>query len=302
MGESTAIAWCDHTLNPWIGCLAVSAACDRCYARTFVNGRMGRNFDERHRTAASTWAQPRAWNRKALREGRRARVFCASLADVFDNRVPAEWRADLWALIRETPALDWLLLTKRPQNIRKMLPADWGTGYPNVWLGTTCENQTEAWRRVPVLLDVPAAVHFLSCEPLLEPLDLRHLSLGPPHDVMLDALTGYHSTAEMRRQMPHPDGRLMWSEGDPVPAPRAAVDWVIVGGESGAGARLYYPEWARDLLRQCREAGVAYFHKQVGSRRDGWEGITGKGDNPAEWPADLRVQDFPASPVLAVAA
>jgi protein gp37 len=173
MAENSKIEWTDHTFNPWRGCTAISPACDHCYAKTLVEGRLAGDFSQRVRSAASTWKQPLAWNRKAARLGVRYRVFCASLADVFDNQVPDEWRADLWDLIRQTPHLDWLLLTKRPQNIAKMLPGIWSVGWPNVWLGTTVENQTEADRRIPHLLAVPAVVRFLSCEPLLGPVNLR---------------------------------------------------------------------------------------------------------------------------------
>jgi protein gp37 len=169
MAENSAIEWCDHTFNPVWGCVKVSPACDNCYAETLSN-RFGdhwgphaefRTFGDKH------WNEPRKWDRAAEKAGRRARVFCASMADVFDNRWPDGVRDRLWALIRETPHLDWLLLTKRPQNIAKMLPADWRDGYPNVWLGTTVENQDEADRRIPYLRSVPARVRFLSCEPLL---------------------------------------------------------------------------------------------------------------------------------------
>ena len=173
MGENSAIEWCDHTFNPWIGCQAISPACDNCYAAAWVNGRLRGDFSQRRRTVADNWRKPLRWNRMAQMAGVRHRVFCASLADVFDNQVPEEWRADLWDLIQHTEHLDWLLLTKRPQNIARMLPqpaTGWqnpGWPWPNVWLSTTVENQAEADRRIPQLLAVPAARHFLSCEPLL---------------------------------------------------------------------------------------------------------------------------------------
>ena len=124
----------------------------------------------RQRTSAATWRGPLKWDREAQNEGERRRVFCASWADVFDNQVPDEWRAELWALIARCRALDWMLLTKRPQNITKMLPKGWT--WPHVWLGTTTENQEEADRRLPILLRVPAVVHFASVEPQLSPVDL----------------------------------------------------------------------------------------------------------------------------------
>lgn len=171
MGENSAIEWTDHTFNPWQGCMKVSPACDHCYAEVrdlrFHRGVHWGPTAPRQRT--KNWSAPRKWNRDARTSGTRARVFCASLADVFDNQAPPEWRTDLWALIADTQRLDWMLLTKRPQNIRKMLPATWGNGWPNVWLGCTTENQEEANRRIPLLRSIPARVRFLSCEPLLEP-------------------------------------------------------------------------------------------------------------------------------------
>lgn len=227
MAEKSNIAWCDSTFNPVIGCTEVSPACDNCYARTFVSGRMGKPElwkGERYRTSAANWRKPLAWDRKAAKLGVRYRVFCASLADVFDNQWLPEWRADLWTLIRATPNLDWLLLTKRPQNIRKMLPADWGEGWPNVWLGTTVENQAEADRRIHHLLAVPAVVHFLSCEPLLEYVDLA----------------------------------IFWRKYE-----LNANRWIICGGESGSKFRQMDPKWARSVRDRCKASGVAFFMKQM---------------------------------------
>ncbi len=143
--------------------------CDHCYAEGWAK-RTGQQHlwtGERRRTTKSKWREPIGWNEEAAAAGVRYKVFCASLADVFDNQVPDEWRAALWALIAGTPHLDWLLLTKRPQNIERMLPATWGGGWPNVWLGTTVENRGEQ-RRIAHLRSIPARIHFLCCEPLLE--------------------------------------------------------------------------------------------------------------------------------------
>ena len=174
MAENSKIEWTDHTFNPWLGCTKVSPACDHCYAENWAKRTGSATLwqGERRRTRPEYWRQPPKWNAAAREAGSRARVFCASLADVFDNQVPPDWRGDLWALIAATPDLDWLLLTKRPQNILKMLPEDWAEGRANVWLGTTVENRTEAARRLPHLLAAPARKHFLSCEPLLGPLYL----------------------------------------------------------------------------------------------------------------------------------
>jgi protein gp37 len=173
MADNTKIEWCDATFNPWVGCQKVSPACDHCYAEGWAKrtGQSSLWAGIRRRTTPDNWRQPIKWNHEAERLGVRKRVFCASLADVFDNKVPPEWRHDLFRLIGSTPSLDWLLLTKRPQNIAKMLPSDFvlaGRPPHNVWLGTTVENQAEANRRIHHLRAVPAAVRFLSCEPLLD--------------------------------------------------------------------------------------------------------------------------------------
>lgn len=254
MADQTRIEWCDATFNPWTGCQHVSPACDHCYAEAQAK-RAPKTFGgwgphaERRRTSESYWRQPLLWNKRAAKEGRRLRVFCASMADVFDNQVPVEWREDLWALIHDTPHLDWLLLTKRPGNIRKMLPpafmlmnAPWP--WPNVWLGTTVENQAEADRRIPELLAVPARVRFLSCEPLLGAVDLtraRHPSGGWDN-----YLTGDRHRAQ-----------AIWSDS-------TGLAWVIAGGESGPHARPSHPDWSRSLRDQCAAAGVPFFFKQVG--------------------------------------
>lgn len=179
MAEVTSIAWTDHTFNPWIGCTKVSPECDLCYAEAEFDKRYHRVEwgAERSRTSAGYWKGPLKWSRAAAAAGERRRVFCASLADVFDNQVPEDWRADLWSLIDRCRDLDWMLLTKRPQNIAKMLPTGWP--WAHVWLGATAGIQIEADRRLPILLRIPATVHFASVEPQLEPVDLsRHLDAG----------------------------------------------------------------------------------------------------------------------------
>jgi protein gp37 len=176
LGKSTAIEWTDHTFNPWWGCTKVSPACDHCYAEAWDKRTGGRHWGphaERRTFGDKHWSEPLHWDRVAAAAGIQRRVFCASMADVFDNAAPDGARDRLWQVIRDTRRLDWQLLTKRPQNIGKMLPSDWGEGYANVWLGTTVENQEEADRRIPHLLSVAARVRFLSCEPLLGPISLR---------------------------------------------------------------------------------------------------------------------------------
>jgi protein gp37 len=206
---------------------------------------------ERRRTSALTWAAPLRWNREARATGVRRSVFCASLADVFDNQVPDAWRNDLWALIFSCRSLDWLLLTKRPQNFGHMLPAAWGKGWSNVWLGVTAENQAEAGRRIPILCNTPARHRFLSCEPLLGPVDLTALAPDTPGGgIPQSCLSG-------RRFNP--------DTGMVLGMPR--VDWVIAGGESGGAARPAHPDWIRSLRDQCAAETVPFFFKQWGEWR-----------------------------------
>ena len=167
MGENSRIDWTDHTFNPWMGCVKVSPACDNCYAernmKRYGSGHLWQGAPP-EKTSQQNWYKPLLWSKKAELEGVRKRVFCASYADVFDDRVPSEWRNELRNLIGMTPWLDWLILTKRPEKI----PSLWKTGWSNVWLGVTVENRETAAKRIPILRGIPAAVRFLSCEPLLE--------------------------------------------------------------------------------------------------------------------------------------
>jgi len=242
MAELSKIEWCDHTFNSWEGCTKVGPGCDHCYAETrnarFAGG-TAVNWGPgapRRRTSAANWRKPLAWNAAAAdfmaAHGRRQRVFCASLADVFDNEVDPAWRRDLLDLIELTPNLDWLLLTKRIGNVARMVrearTGDWLLGHRNVLLGATVVSQEEADRDIPRLLATPAAHRFLSIEPMLGEIDIG-LFL---HDVHL------------------PVGQ--------------SIDWVIVGGESGPGARPMHPDWVRDLRDQCAAAGVPFLFKQWG--------------------------------------
>ena len=210
--------------------MRVSPACEHCYAEAWAK-RLGKDVwgvkKTRRFFGDAHWREPEKWNRVASETGRRARVFCASMADVFELRAELDpQRKRLWSLIRDTPYLDWLLLTKRPENVARMAP--WRGDWPsNVWLGTTVENQEYAERRLPSLLAAPAAIHFVSCEPLLGALDLRPW---------------------LRRAQ----------------STRAAIDWVIVGGESGGGARRMDPVWARSLRDQCVDTRVPFHFKQWG--------------------------------------
>jgi protein gp37 len=295
MSSQTGISWTDSTFNPWIGCTKVSPACDHCYAERDMDRRLkvvewgpGK---PRHRTSAANWRQPVRWNARpflqcddcgwrgdaaaarvndslmcdrctgyALKPARR-RVFCASLADVFDNEVQVQWLLDLLDLIRQTPNLDWLLLTKRIGRTHAALEdalavvkdqqrdyalytwlVDWIMGKPpaNVWLGATICNQAEADRDIPKLRAVPARVRFLSIEPMLGPIDLQ---------------LGWNNDA----------GRWDFMGRD---LPLRRIDWVIAGGESGPGARPTHPDWVRGLRDQCATAGVSFHFKQWGEWAD----------------------------------
>ena len=250
MGQNSKIEWTDHTFNPWIGCTKVSAGCEHCYAERDFGIRQGVATwgagGTRIVTKEDYWKQPRRWNRAAEKAGMRPRVFCGSLCDVFEDRpdlLPIRWR--LWHLIRETPNLDWLLLTKRPENVGEMLtPAKvYGAAgnhespwpLPNIWLGTSVEDQAAADARIPELLKVPARVRFLSCEPLLGPVDLSRWLHA--FSVSRDASGG------------------------------SALGWLIAGGESGPQARPSHPYWFRVLRDQCQDSAVPFFFKQWGE----WE-------------------------------
>lgn len=303
MAEQSAIEWCDSTFNPWIGCTKVSPACDHCYAEAQMSTRLGRvqwgAGQQRQRTSDANWRQPVRWNARADRFGQcdvcgwrgertqkqgrtkvinwavcptcknglmqpaRRRVFCASLADVFDNEVPVQWRIDLMKLIVETPNLDWLLLTKRIGNAASMLQQTfravhhgrefWSDNVlPNVWIGATICNQAEADRDIPKLLSTPARVRFLSIEPMLGPVDIRW--------ALPDIRTGCCHRCGFRTNRV---GGVCPADGETLRGD-IGVDWVICGGESGPKARPMHPDWLRSLRDQCAAAGVPFLFKQWG--------------------------------------
>jgi len=228
MAKNSHIEWTNHTFNPWWGCHKVSPACDNCYAELWAK-RVGQTLwgqrAPRRFFGDTHWREPLKWSEEARAEGTRSRVFCASMADVFECRADLnQERVRLWNLIDQTPSLDWLLLTKRPQHVLSMTP--WGENWPrNVWIGTSIENQKLAELRLPYLLAVPATVRFLSCEPLLGPLDLRSWFNRPSYN---------------------------------------PIDWVIAGGESGPRSRPMHPDWVIGLLQQCQRAKVPFHFKQWG--------------------------------------
>jgi protein gp37 len=267
MGQNSKIEWTHHTFNPWRGCTKVSEGCQHCYAETMSGrnpGTLGVWGPKGTRVVAAEnyWRQPAKWNAEAKAAGERRRVFCASLADVFEGEesMPGasvdaveEARARLWEVIEATPWLDWLLLTKRPRNVVHFTPYTPGAWPYNVWIGTSVENQAAADERVPHLLQVPARVRFLSCEPLLGPVDLGKWITpgGEPLDWVPDgdAPPGDYNPVLQQWETRPNDGGL---------------HWVIVGGESGGHARPMHPQWARSLQQQCRDAGVPFLFKQWG--------------------------------------
>ena len=302
MAESTKIEWADATFNPWMGCTKVSPACKNCYAERDMDHRYGRVAwgpnGTRVRTSDANWRKPLMWNRKAAAEGRRLRVFCASLADVFEDwqgdirdshggnlwitpdgkyesqamtngrsdfvfresgcrrATMDDLRRDLFALIDQTPNLDWLLLTKRPENVLDMTlraqhgtPGGWWfksllTCPANVWIGTSVESQEWAEKRVPELLKIPAAVRFLSCEPLVGPVEVSRWLESSDGFCIADDLSPIHRK----------DGGT-------------GIHWVITGGESGPDARPMHPNWFRSLRDQCESVGTPFHFKQWGEWR-----------------------------------
>lgn len=255
MGKSTNISWTDFTFNPWWGCVKVSPGCENCYALTMAT-RWGhdiwgpakttrrRVFGERH------WTEPYAWDSAAQAAGERRRVFCASMSDVFEDhpQLVGE-REQLWRIIRGTPNLDWLVLTKRPENIAAMLPVGY---WPNVWLGTSTEDQQRADERIPLLLQARdrVPVLFLSVEPQIGPIQLG--TGGQFYD---------------------------YGFGD-----KARIDWVIVGGESGPKHRPFDIAWARSLRDECHDARVAFHFKQHGGRTHAEGGCLIDGVEVKEFP------------------
>lgn len=290
MAENSNIAWTDHTFNPWMGCAKVSQGCKFCYAETLITNRMGRDLfgatDKRSRTSKSTWAKPRTWNHAAAHDRRPRRVFCASLADVFEDApVPNDTRGDVWDLIRACPWLDFQLLTKRPENIARMLPDDWGRGWPNVWLGTSIEDRRVV-ERARILGEVPAFLRFISYEPAIGPVIPEEISVKtwlPPER---------STTYRWQDNYDGPGLRFYNDDGD------LAFHWLICGGESGPGHRDMALEWAVDARNACETEGVAFFFKQVSAARPG-QGEDALGLHARNFPDSWDRADLDTHPVYA---
>jgi protein gp37 len=310
MGEITEIQWCDCTWSPWLGCSKVSAGWKFCYITLTAPFRTRHlhHGDPGRRTSRAYWRQPLRWNSAAQASGKRPRVF-PSLCDWLDAEVPIEWAADFLKLVYDTQNLDWLLLTKRPENclplIAKCLKywcmnasrsgpglmdwiGAWACGKPpkNVWLGVSVENQEMADLRIPQLLKTPGRIRFLSMEPLLAPIVIQRFLDG-------EDAAGWNTEPNK-------------------------IDWVIVGGETGPNARPCHIDWIRDVVIQCVMDKVPCFVKQLGANieasdvMDAADYFPGqvklspaggpnarvrlkhkKGADPAEWPLHLLVRQFP---------
>jgi protein gp37 len=283
--ENSKISWTDHTFNPWVGCTKVSPGCAHCYAEALMDKRWGKakwgKGNPRTLAADAYWKKPLAWNKRALKSGMRELVFCASLADVFDEEVPHEWRARLFDLIEATKGLAWLLLTKRPEFIKQHLREIGRERVPdNVWLGTSVEDDARACRLL-YLLHQPATVHWVSAEPLLGPVDWSPYLL------------------------PNPTGGI--------------VDWIVFGGEStqaGAPARECQLTWIRDGIaavsfanRRRDPADQCRVHvKQLGDHATDFlhtpDGVvtfplklSPKGGEQDQWPEDLKIREYPGDPI-----
>lgn len=257
MAAETEISWCDSTWSAWYGCSKVSLACDHCYAEN-LNKRFhsGENWGPgapRRPASDANWKVPVSWQRNHAKffaqHGRRRRVFLNNQADIFDNEVDQSWREAVWDLIEATPDINWLLLTKRIGNAKKMLPARWAGHLPdNVWLGITVIDQEEADRDVPKLLECHAIVLYLSVEPMLGPIRLEKWLWQCCGNTVGGA--EYYGQVE----------EVCCGNPDVIDQ----LSWVIVGGESGHGARPMRANWVRGLRNECKAAGVAFHLKQHG--------------------------------------
>lgn len=265
MGERTNIEWTDATWNPFRGCTKVSPGCASCYMFRDQE-RYGRDPSVVVRAAPATFNAPLKWQRDRLKlpvgERRPLRVFTCSWSDWFHADADP-WRAEAWDIIRATPLITYQILTKRPERIAACLPADWGSGYPNVWLGVSAENQYWYDQRMTILVTVPARLRFVSAEPLLKPLDLRlDLADEPDWGVFRWHTRACYAQAD--------------SSADITGMGERPVDWVICGGESGGRPghppRPMQADWVRSIRDQCAAVGVPLFVKQASGPRPGLRG------------------------------
>lgn len=248
--KGTKIQWTDETVNFWVGCIKCSQGCKYCYMYR-NESTYGKDPAEVRRTGYSTFGKARLWATPK-------RIFTCSYSDFFIDKAD-EWRADAWEEIKETPQHQWQILTKRPERIFNSLPSDWGeNGYHNAWLGVSVESQ-EYMHRVDELIKVPAAVRFISVEPLISPVSFQK-----------------HNPDILKK-----------------------IDWVIIGGESGWETGLYRYrkceiEWIESIINECKDSGTKVFVKQLGSDLAKRLGLKDKfGGNMTEWEQSLHIREFP---------
>jgi protein gp37 len=290
----TTIAWTDETINPIVGCSRISAGCEKCYAETAAKTARLQQFPQYQKVAKwngtvefveSQLIKPYEWKKSK-------KIFICSMADIFHENVLFDWVEEIFYMIENCPQHTFQILTKRPERMIEFF--DWyiarnsdhsvelqWTMPDNIWLGVSCENQAMADKRIPLLMQIPAKVRFLSCEPLLEPLDLSKFLPIEWSEVAEDWIESW-------------PGIGSYSTND-------YPSWVIAGGESGAGARPCHVEWLRDIASQCQSAKVPVFVKQLGSNALQGHIVNGsklklkdrKGSDINEFPEDLRIQQFP---------
>lgn len=287
MSEATGIQWTDSTWNAWWGCQRVGPGCDHCYAEALDKRTGGAHWGakaDRRRTSETNWNEPLRWQKKAdafeAATGHRRRVFCGSMMDIMDNAVPLDWSHEAFLRIEMCDRLDWQLLTKRVGNVEDRVPNAWKLGsWPaHVGLMITVVTQQEVDRDVPKLVDLKRRFGIpwvgLSVEPLLERVDLREWLVGHEEAGMVGNCVGW----------------------------RPPVDWVIVGGESGNGARPFDTSWAEDIVAQAKGGDAQVFVKQMGANvlKNGvaCPKTDKKGSNMAEWPAAIRVREMPVALAL----
>lgn len=260
MADNTKIEWADATVNFWHGCLKVSAGCKFCYMYRDKQ-RYGQDGSIVQRAKPDTFFRAKKWTEPR-------KIFTCSWSDFFIKQAD-EWRQEAWEVIKSTPQHTWLILTKRPERIAQCLPKDWGKGYPNVWLGVSVENQRTADLRIPKLFEIPAAIRFLSVEPMLGPINLKpYLSITFP-----------------------PDKKIYYP-----------IHWVIIGGESGNETDdfRYRPaklEWIRDIVHQTKTQEIATFVKQLGNtiaKQLELKDRVGADNIETKFPQDLKIREFPA--------
>lgn len=272
MGDKSKIQWTDATWNPVTGCTKVSQGCKHCYAERVFPRAYGkeRQFTD-VRTHPDRLDQPLRWKRPR-------RVFVNSMSDLFHEHVPVDFVLRVWLTMMHAGRHTFQILTKRPARMRSILTSASFSSIkpmPHIWLGVSVEDQATADERIPLLLQTPAAVRFVSYEPALGPVDFS----GP-------------LSVELGR-----DGKLRYNPRHEL---SPLLDWIIVGGESGPKARPFDTQWARDTIAQCKAAGVPCFVKQCGGNPVfdsggyvAWGFKSRSGGDPDEWPADLRVREYP---------